>query len=203
MPEDCLSTCRNGHPKTPENAGTKGRCLPCRREEYAASAPGRKNLNHDSLAFPCGHPRTPDNIRRTQYACATCHRLDRRKRYAADPEAARKNARDWGRQNKERKLQAVKDWQTANPDKLRRYSRNGKHARRSSVRDPETVEYLDIIAKDPCVYCGKAFEQVDHIHAVKRGGTNHWTNYAPACGSCNKSKSASSLLDFLMRRSSS
>lgn len=43
-----------------------------------------------------------------------------------------------------------------------------------------------------CVYCGDTSGplSVDHIVPVARGGSNHFSNFVPACRSCNSSKGA-------------
>jgi hypothetical protein len=59
--------------------------------------------------------------------------------------------------------------------------------------------YREIIASDPCVWCGGAADTVDHIQPIARGGTDRWDNYAPACLSCNSAKNTRTLLVNLMR----
>lgn len=83
-----------------------------------------------------------------------------------------------------------------NPDRVRSYS-----VRRSQAPfDEDALAYCDLIASDPCVYCGGESNQIDHIHPVSRGGDSRWTNLAPACRSCNARKSAKPLLQFLLLR---
>jgi hypothetical protein len=80
-------------------------------------------------------------------------------------------------------------------------------------RSGATPKYLDIIAKDPCVFCGGRNKiEVDHIEPIRgcrRGwqlkatgfSVNHWTNFAPACARCNREKGHLKLLSFLVKRS--
>jgi 5-methylcytosine-specific restriction endonuclease McrA len=65
----------------------------------------------------------------------------------------------------------------------------------------EATSYIEILKRDPCAYCGKPSEHVDHITAVVRGGSSAWGNLAAACAFCNQSNSALSLLRFLHNRS--
>ena len=53
-----------------------------------------------------------------------------------------------------------------------------------------------------CRYCGQRarFMEVDHVRAVSRGGTNHDDNLAAACRSCNRSKRASDVSNWVARR---
>lgn len=103
------------------------------------------------------------------------------------------------------------EWRLANPEKFlanqRRYRRRNPHktrpaniARALAPFDDEALAYADLIARDPCVYCGGPAGEIDHIRAVTRGGDSSWGNLAPACKRCNSSKGAKSLLEFLMYR---
>lgn len=68
------------------------------------------------------------------------------------------------------------------------------------LNDQALGAYYRALAVDPCVYCGEPADATDHIVPVSQGGENAWTNYAPACRSCNSSKADSSLLGFLLCR---
>jgi hypothetical protein len=74
--------------------------------------------------------------------------------------------------------------------------------------------YVNIIRKDPCVFCGCACEvhprTIDHIRPIRPQGKkvkskvnekNKWDNFAPACQTCNGEKANLSLLHFLIKRS--
>lgn len=55
-----------------------------------------------------------------------------------------------------------------------------------------------MIRKDPCVYCGRPGESIDHIQPQCQGGLNRWWNYAAACKSCNSNKGHASVLEFML-----
>lgn len=55
-----------------------------------------------------------------------------------------------------------------------------------------------ILAADPCSYCGAVMEHIDHVVPVSAGGSGVWENLTAACGRCNGSKHANSLLGFLI-----
>ena len=91
----------------------------------------------------------------------------------------------------------------ANPERaaqIRVRYRTRKSASMTSDDKAESLEYRRSIASDRCVYCGSAAETVDHIQPLKLGGTDHACNLAPSCGSCNFSKGAKPLLQFLLYR---
>lgn len=59
-------------------------------------------------------------------------------------------------------------------------------------------EWPSVLRRDPCVYCHDTAPTLDHIVPLARNGSNHWTNLAPACGSCNQAKGHTDLLMFLI-----
>lgn len=98
------------------------------------------------------------------------------------------------------------EWAKRNPEKFRaaqkRYRlRNPREAYRALAPfDDEALGYVELIASDPCVYCGGAADTIDHIEPVVRSHDSRWTNLAPACRSCNSAKGARSLIAFLLYR---
>lgn len=64
----------------------------------------------------------------------------------------------------------------------------------------DTREYVKILRKDPCAYCGAASEHIDHIVPFAKDGPTKWDNLAPACAACNHRKSDKDLLHFLVER---
>jgi len=61
-------------------------------------------------------------------------------------------------------------------------------------------DYGDVLARDPCSYCGRQSEVVDHIEPLARGGDDDWSNLTAACAWCNGSKCAQPMLAWLARR---
>lgn len=72
------------------------------------------------------------------------------------------------------------------------------------------VEVVDFTAKDllsrwennridgtKCVYCQGPRQCLDHVIALKSGGSHSADNLVPACISCNSSKGATQLADWL------
>lgn len=78
-----------------------------------------------------------------------------------------------------------------------------RHQRRALEMDQETREYIAVLLRDPCSYCGGPGGTIDHIIPVAAGGTNHWSNLTSACMSCNSSKNDLGLLAFLEKHSES
>lgn len=99
------------------------------------------------------------------------------KRMAEDPESIRRNRREW-----------------AKTPQGRIANRLARHTRRGAASDRE---YVEIILRDPCAYCGGVGGEVDHILPLAAGGDGHWENLTPACRRCNARKNDRKLLQFL------
>jgi hypothetical protein len=56
------------------------------------------------------------------------------------------------------------------------------------------------IDPDLCAYCPEPATSVDHLLAVSKLGPDRGTNLLPACRSCNSSKNARPLREFLANR---
>lgn len=95
--------------------------------------------------------------------------------------------------NPERERAYKRRWARANPHKSHRQSA----ARAAAPFDSEALDYAELIIKDPCVFCGSPSTDIDHIHPVSISKSSHWMNLAAACDSCNSSKGAKSLLEFM------
>lgn len=148
-------------------------CKPCmvlRAKAWKATNPDRHRVNQ---------ARSRDNTREKR-------RADGRARYyrlmAEDPEGVR-----------ERRLAYAKT------EKGAIYNRLAAHKRRGVRYDAEGREYVALILKDPCVYCGGDASEVDHITPITKGGSGQAMNLAPACRTCNARKNDDSLLVFMLR----
>lgn len=72
-------------------------------------------------------------------------------------------------------------------------------ARQRAQRAPAegTVEYMQILRRDPCCYCGAEMQHVDHIVPVVADGSPSWDNLTAACARCNTRKRTKTLLTFM------
>jgi 5-methylcytosine-specific restriction endonuclease McrA len=117
--------------------------------------------------------------------CKVCHR-ERQREQPYD--AAR--SRTYAQTHRAEINARIRAWRAVNrPDVVE--FRNG---------DALAVEYAQIIEGDPCVYCGSAGTEKDHIVPVSRGGVGEWLNLAPACRTCNASKQTTDVLQFMLKR---
>jgi len=62
------------------------------------------------------------------------------------------------------------------------------------------IKWRTILLNDPCPYCGKPSQDVDHIHPRAKGGVDGMENRVGICKDCNLAKGPILLLPFLVLR---
>lgn len=134
-------------------------------------------------------------------------RLESNRRWAeANPDKVSARSKRYYIENRERILEYSKEWAAANREKRREYVRryDAKHpeVHRSVVMRLRArragVELLHFPADQifirmayfgfKCWMCRGAFEAVDHVKPLSKGGPHLLSNLRPACRSCNASK---------------
>lgn len=112
-----------------------------------------------------------------------------RKSYRKHAEDRRAKRRAYGQKPevKARAAAYAREWRKKNPG-LRR------------GRTKPTREFALVLLRDPCSYCGRPANEIDHIDPVALGGDREWENTTAACSRCNRSKNDSPLLAWLTRR---
>lgn len=193
----------------------KCRCAACRAAYASYQRERRARLRGQPLPAGVEHGMA------TAYAtygcrCAPCVEMKReydkqRRELLAEPlreqraayrrenlEALRAGARASYRQDPETYKARAKAYQRTDRGRM---SKRAVWLRRKGVAFTMAGrEQAALAVGDPCSYCGRAGGTVDHIVPVATGGDGDWQNVAGACLSCNASKSATSLLQFLLRR---
>lgn len=116
-------------------------------------------------------------------------------------EEVREREKRYREENRREVLEGKKRYREENSEKLRGMDRRRRELQHHAMRSaPYAEEYVALIAKDPCSYCGGEREHIDHIIPLSKGGTGDWDNLAPACARCNLSKGTKSPLEFLLAR---
>lgn len=136
--------------------------------------------------------------------------LERTRRWREkNRDALRKRLRRWQLENPERCREISRRWVRLNPDKVRELSRvNSRNRRAFKLKSGGTHTAADIHAQlkyqnGKCYHCGKKIKgkyHVDHLIALKLGGSNGPENLVVACPKCNLSKSAMSIDEWNKRR---
>lgn len=95
---------------------------------------------------------------------------------------------------REHERQQYRDNYASNPDQIRRRV----HARKRGVAPiPKDADMVAELFGNKCAYCGGQHETWDHVVAVSTGGKSEAGNIVPACRSCNSSKKAKPLADWI------
>jgi 5-methylcytosine-specific restriction endonuclease McrA len=208
--------CKHGHVK--ERSAPDGQCMECARLKRAewreanrelARAKHRdwkaRNPEKAKAATLAWRAKTPD--KQKQY---------KHEQYVRHREARLAQQKEYHIKNKEHRVQRITEWQKANPDKVKRNKRlwvernpdkvrlNGsiQAARRRNAEGRFTQDDIDRIfdaQKGRCAYCPTSLADgydIDHIVALKNGGTNWPSNLQLCCDSCNSRKSDKDPMDF-------
>ena len=128
-------------------------------------------------------------------------------------EECTKRSADWRHANPVRAAAKCRRWRQAHPERAagvtRRYRQANlnKHAagehRRRARKLGATVEAVDIEAVwaywgPMCAYCGATEPlEIDHIASLSQGGPHSFDNLCVACRSCNSSKGAKKLIEWM------
>ena len=141
-----------------------------------------------------------------------------RAHYHARPRAESRAVRaKWRLKNKAAVAVASLDWYYRNKNKCRaaaqRYAKKFPekqkarvHRRRARVKNAPGAFNADQIKQvvslfgGKCAYCGGAYEAIDHVVPLSRGGTNYIANIRPCCTTCNSSKGSKLLSEWPGRR---
>lgn len=131
-------------------------------------------------------------------------------------EANRKRANTWYKSNRSRAAQTSKAYKSRNRNYYLAYSASYRATNREKMiaylgnyyqtnkpkfhnyaskrRIREQTDYLVTpselarLYRQPCAYCGKPSEHIDHIVPLSRGGQHRIGNLTGACAKCNLSK---------------
>jgi len=156
---------------------------------------------------PCWADRCSAYTARNRKAVAETKRAHKQRLFAADPEKVRTAARllrdrkrdDYNARQREiywadpeKRRAWMRAWFQKNPERARiRWMKDRQHRRDAvgCVTPTQLAARIDYWG-GRCWVCYTAFEEIDHVIPVTRGGT-HWpANLRPICKSCNTSKGA-------------
>lgn len=90
-----------------------------------------------------------------------------------DPERARERKRQRYRETRDQRMAKIKEWQDANPEKVKQIKLDSARRRRQTVR-----EFVNAFkTANPCVDCGGRFPapamQFDHVEDNKTANVSH------------------------------
>jgi hypothetical protein len=207
--------CKRCGTSTGNPDGRQWYCESCRveriREYQREAARAQANLKRKPCAM-CGGDKGPGERR---WYCDVCEPIarevqreknrQRQRDWLTDP-SNREHARRYSRERErslslEAKRVRTRSWyhrqKSLDPVGFREKARQ-KNAAHRADRNPDLIDYSEILRGDPCSYCGGPMDLVEHIHTRSTGGTNTWDNVTAGCTSCNGMKRNKSLLHALL-----
>lgn len=170
---------RAAHPE--QQKAAQARCYATKRETYLAKNRARYEANRERY----------DSQR-------AVYRADKR-----DEEARR--ARAWYVANHERALIYRRRYSLLNPEKrAEAHARRRAAKRNAPINDFTAIQWRGVLEYFDyrCAYCGQPSDTLtqEHMQPLSRGGSHTQDNIVPACGPCNRSKSARTLLESLLMK---
>jgi 5-methylcytosine-specific restriction endonuclease McrA len=127
-----------------------------------------------------------------------------RARRAKNPRV-REQASEWRAQNREKANEYGRRWAAKNPVATRAKNRSRRARRLAAAGSHTAADVAEIMRsqRGRCGYCRKSLRMgfhVDHIVALRRGGSNDRRNLQLLCSSCNPSKGAKDAIVFARSR---
>lgn len=132
-----------------------------------------------------------------------------------NPQAVSKTNRQQYLNKREERIAYATKRVYENPERFKRYQQISKrrnkesiaaNSRRRNARKRNngickiSKKELFVLANSPCFYCQKTENiTVDHVVAISRGGRDAIGNLVSACKSCNSSKGALTIMEWLVR----
>lgn len=167
-------------------------------EKYAAN---KKRANASANAKAQKAAYRARTIEQERHASA----LRRVEAYRADPMKGREDARRWRESNPGKAKDVRRRHYERNKEAIAAAGaeKNARRKARYTAGDVTLDTWRAVIAMHDgcCVYCGeRARMTMDHIVPLSRGGEHSLSNLVPACGSCNSSKGAKLLHEWLRER---
>lgn len=156
----------------------------------------------------CGQSKALSDFRKGR-VCRDCERERNRTYRQRKPEKAREAGRHYRQANRQELAAKARRWREANPDynaewfrrnpgMRSKYWRAYEALRLNAPGDGATLSELISEHGPLCYLCGTAEAiTVEHMIPLSRGGSNERENLRPACKSCNSSKRAMTVEEYL------
>jgi len=159
----------------------------CARQSFTVDSDGQRDVNAYAAAY---YQANKEKIK-----------ARRRARYAEDPERENARGRLYNAEHKAELHEAGRRRRATPEGRAAACATIARRRLRPGGQELTPAMILEVMAaaSGVCVYCGQDFENghVDHITPVSKGGTNDRENLVYVCASCNWSKGAKTLDEWL------
>ena len=134
-----------------------------------------------------------------QYKCKVCDKKISAAWLLDNSEHMRKLNADWYSKNAEHDRNKTKEWRKDNPEKALAQNQRYRASKANNRVYKITQKYLLKLYSSLCYVCGSdSHIEADHIIPISRGGTHSEGNLQPLCRSCNSSKGAKTMSEWLL-----
>lgn len=126
---------------------------------------------------------------------------ERDKRYReANPEKITEKSRRYAAENSEACVERARQWRLANPERYRENGRRGQQRRNARKKATQVVDFTPEQERQKMAYygnscyikmpgvCTGAFDEVEHVKPLSKGGAHMIANFRPSCTPCNRRK---------------
>ena len=151
----------------------------------------------------------PSCIKQYKYICIKCHkaqgrrwreaRLDYDYQYhQAHKKKRNANMRQWHAEHREERTEYERQWREENSSKAREHRRCYRARKANATIGEIDDQKIYELYNQTCIYCGATEDlALDHIVSLDEGGPHCEDNLVVACRSCNSSKWARPLEEWL------
>ena len=176
------------HPDRPHYA--HGLCRSCdQKRRYATTYKGRYSEQYKN--WTKNNPDKSREIAKRYYLKNKDKARERQRRsYERNKEERRAKQRERYRENSEYYKNRARQYAKLHPDKKRLYQ-SWRRVRIYSTGNLSTFierQWRVVLFGSQCAYCGGAYEEMDHIIPLSKGGSDNPGNLVPACRRCNATK---------------
>lgn len=193
--KDCFRVAKNTrYASDPERARAIARRSYHRAEGDTSKGLATKRRNR--VADP---DRYADILARYELAHAEERRTRRVLRHSENREEDKAKSAAWYNANRERAIATARRWIREHPERARLLVEATRSKRKSAYSTLTTDEWNAIRDRfhGLCAYCSAPATALDHVVPLAKGGDHTAENVVPACRSCNGSKAAKWLGDWL------
>ena len=145
-----------------------------------------------SLRFQKQMSENPEDYRKASAA--------RQARFRANnPERSKVSYSRWLTNNPGANYQATKKWRAKNPDAVLAANERRRALKANAPTFIVTAKDVQKLLGQPCAYCGKPAQHLDHVIPLSRGGSHSIGNLIQACASCNTSKNNKFIMEWRIK----